>query len=76
MRNLLAGILMALGLLICGTSGLCTLWFLTISAIEAGSAGSLSQIGMALVMAAVVGGIPFAIGLFMYFLGKSANRAG
>ena len=76
MRNLFAGILMALGVLICGTSGLCTLWFLTISVIGSASAGNLSQIGMALGMAAVVGGIPFAIGLFMYFLGKSANRAG
>ena len=74
MRNLFAGILMTLGLLICGTTGLCTLWFLAGSAMEAANGGRIDILLSAFGMATLVGGIPFAIGLFMFFLGKHANR--
>jgi hypothetical protein len=59
MKKLIGGILMGLGILIGGTSGLCTLIFLV-------------TLGPA---ALLFGGIPIAVGAFMFWGGRALWRS-
>ena len=64
--KLLGGILLAVGILIAGLSGLCTVVFFAMSVGQDG-AGTLP-----LVLG--VGGIPFLIGLGLFFAGRALIR--
>jgi hypothetical protein len=67
MKKLIGGILMAIGILIAGASGLCSLVF---------AIGGLSGGGAELLpLVLVIGGVPFAIGFGMAALGRSLIKA-
>ena len=70
MRQFWGGLLLAIGILIMTGSGLCTLWII-------GAGLTSMQIGEALAalpIPLIVGGIPFAIGLGMFFGGRALLR--
>ncbi len=69
MKSLFGGILLGAGILIAGASGLCSLVFLVMGLSE--PSGFVDVAPMVL----VVGGIPFAIGLGLFFLGRSLVRS-
>jgi hypothetical protein len=69
MKSLMGGILLGAGILIAGASGLCSLVFLAMGVTEPGGLMSL------LPMILLIGGIPFAIGLGLFFLGRSLIRS-
>lgn len=71
MKKLLGGILLAVGVLIMGLSGLCTLSSILIGM---GGGSGTAMLGWA-VLAIVVGGIPFAFGLALFLLGRWLIRA-
>jgi hypothetical protein len=67
MKKLIGGILMAIGILIAGASGLCSLVF---------AIGGLSGGGAELIpLTLVVGGIPFTIGVGLALGGKAIINA-
>ena len=66
MKGFFGGLLLAIGILIAGASGLCTSIFDIMALSEARSAEGLSFI----VMSLFVGGIPFVIGLGLIFWGR------
>ena len=67
MKKLIGGILMAIGILIAGLSGLCSLVFII---------GGLSGGGAELfTLVLVLGGIPFAIGVGLTLGGKAIINA-
>ena len=69
MKSLFGGILLAAGILIAGVSGLCSLVILGMGVTEpSGLVGMLPTI-------LLVGGIPFAVGLGLFFLGRSMLRS-
>jgi len=68
MKILLGGILMAAGILIAGASGLCSLGVI-IMAISENSGPDMA------LMVLFVGGIPFAMGLGLFFGGRRLIRA-
>ncbi len=76
MKTFFGGILLAIGILIAGASGLCTITFV-VSAIgsavnshqEFGGAGMIPLI-------AIVGGIPFLVGVGLIFAGRALIRSG
>lgn len=66
MQKLLGGIMLAIGILIAGASGLCSAVFL------------ISMIGQSLDMLPLIilfGGIPFALGLGLFFGGRALIRS-
>ncbi|HJQ16137.1 MAG TPA: hypothetical protein VJ859_03980 [Allosphingosinicella sp.] len=67
MRNLAGGILLAIGILIAGASGLCSL-------VALGS--SLNQLASMLPLVLIFGGIPLAIGVGLILLGRAVLRTG
>ena len=67
MKRLFGGILLAVGILIAGASGVCSLAVLF-------SSGGLYGVGM-LPFVAVIGGVPFAIGAGIAFGGRALLRA-
>jgi hypothetical protein len=70
MKMLFGGLLLAIGGLIALLSGLCSAYFL-LSMI--GTRGS--EAGELLFLVLFVGGIPFAIGLGLFFWGRSLVRS-
>ena len=66
MKAFFGGVLLAIGILIAGGSGLCTIIFDIMALSEARSAEGLSFIMLSL----LVGGIPFVIGLGFFFWGR------
>lgn len=75
MKRLMGGILLGAGLLIAGTSGLCSAYFLislTISAIMSNAPGGESLAFLGLVL--LFGGIPFGIGFGLVQWGRSLLR--
>ena len=66
MKQLAGAILLAVGILIAGASGLCSL------AVLFGSGGS--QFGGMIVPVLIVGGIPFALGVALAFGGTAIIR--
>ncbi|MEO6718345.1 MAG: hypothetical protein ABIM50_14005 [Novosphingobium sp.] len=67
----LGGILLGIGILIAGLSGLCSLIFFVTEATSPHS--NLSDVAM---MDLMFGGIPFAIGIGMIFLGRHLIKLG
>ena len=72
MKKLFGSLLLGCGIIVGGLSGLCTLLF-------AGSAmlgsSSISELTSVVTSAVLVGGIPIAIGLGMFFGGRAMLRA-
>jgi len=69
MKSLLGGILLAVGVLVAGLSGLCSLVFLGMGLTE--PSGMVDMLPMVL----LVGGIPFLIGLGLFFGGRALLRS-
>ena len=69
MKQLFGGILLAVGILIAGASGLCSLVFLF------GSGGGMGGIAGMLPAVLMFGGIPFAIGAAIAFGGYVLIRS-
>ncbi len=67
--RIIGGILLAIGILVAGVSGLCSLLLLTEQSSWSGPAAAES-----LTIIAVVGGIPFLVGLGIVFLGRHLLR--
>ncbi len=65
-RQFFSLILMTIGLLMCCLSGACSLYFL-VPGIAHGNFFILPYV-------LVIGGIPFGLGLTMFFAGRGANR--
>lgn len=65
------GMLMAVGALVALLSGLCSLGFFVVMLSERGGAGALLG-GM--IMVAIIGGVPFAFGLVIFFVGRNLYR--
>jgi hypothetical protein len=75
MQTLFGGILLAIGILIAGASGLCTIVFVGSMIVDATHGpGGTGAVGNLLGVATIVGGIPFAIGLGLIFAGLSLIR--
>ena len=68
MKSLFGGLLLAVGILVAGVSGLCSLAFFVMGLGDGGLSGILPMI-------LVVGGLPFAIGLGLFFGGRSLLRS-
>lgn len=69
MKSLFGGILLAVGILVAGVSGLCSLGMLVMGLGE--PSGALDFLPMVL----LIGGIPFLIGLGLFFAGRSLLRS-
>lgn len=70
MKSVIGGILLAIGILIAGLSGLCTLVVIGSALVDSGSGEFASMIPAALVF----GGVPCAIGVGLFFLGRHLMR--
>lgn len=68
--RIFGAILMAIGILIAGVSGLCSLFI-----IGAGIFDGSGQVGDALGMVAIFGLVPFAIGALMIFVGYKITKS-
>jgi hypothetical protein len=73
MRQLLGGILIAVGILIAGASGVCSLYMLFTSDTFRSGAG-ISELLSILPLMLMFGGIPFAAGVALIFGGRSMIR--
>lgn len=75
----LGGLLMAVGVLIGGLGGLCTLGFIGMMVVSMSSANSYSGVlGNALasaMLSLIVGAFPMGIGAGLFFLGRSLRRS-
>lgn len=69
MKSLFGGILLAVGILVAGVSGLCSLVFLVTGL---GDSGGFE--GM-LPLILLIGGVPFLVGLGLFFAGRSLLRS-
>ncbi|MCW3849022.1 hypothetical protein OF829_17420 [Sphingomonas sp. LB-2] len=72
MKMLFGGILLAVGGLIALASGLCSGWFLVMMLSSSGSGAEI--LGM-IPMILAFGGVPFVIGLGLFFWGRSLIRS-
>jgi hypothetical protein len=70
MKQFFGGLLLAIGILIMTGSGLCTLWIIGmgLSSMQIGEALS------ALPLPLIVGGVPFALGVGLFFIGRNLLR--
>jgi hypothetical protein len=73
MKALLGGLMLAAGILICLTSGLCSVWFLGMMLLEPNQNGAQDVLGM-IGMVSVFGGVPFGIGVLLFALGRRLTR--
>jgi hypothetical protein len=69
MKEMFGGILIAMGILIAGLSGLCSAAFFLMA-----MGGGGGDIAAATGVIMVVGGLPFAFGLALFFGGKALIR--
>ena len=69
MKSLFGGILLAIGILVAGVSGLCSL---VVFGMGLGDSGGLVD---TLPLLLLFGGLPFAIGLGLFFAGRSLLRS-
>jgi hypothetical protein len=69
MKTVAAGILLAVGILIAGASGLCSLYMMVSSMLAAGE--TLSD----LLLVLLVGGIPFMVGVGLILGGRALIRS-
>lgn len=76
MKQFFGAMLLGVGILIAGLSGLCTLVMLGAGLFDPSTwSGSSEYVTMILPMAAIFGGIPFAIGLALFFAGRHLLRS-
>lgn len=68
MRKVLGGLLLAMGILIAGASGLCSLWL--VAAVFTEGNNSLADISEGLPVLLVFGGVPFAGGIGLIVAGR------
>ena len=73
MKGFWGAMLMAAGILIAGLSGLCS-GILIVSGLMGGEASGPDALS-SLMIVLVVGGIPFAIGLGLFFAGRALARS-
>lgn len=66
MKTFFGGVLLAIGILIAGASGLCTVVFF-VTTVGRGSADAVP-------LMLVIGGIPFAVGMGLVFAGRALIR--
>jgi hypothetical protein len=71
MKKLFGGLLLAAGILIGGASGLCSLVFIVMGLSEGAGGFGLGILPMVL----MIGGIPFAIGVGLFFGGRALLRS-
>lgn len=71
MKRLLGGILLAVAILIMATSGLCSLSFIVIGLFSGNTVDALSM----LLYALVIGGVPFVVGLGLFYLGRAVLQS-
>ena len=76
MKSLLGGILLAVGILIAGASGLCSLMGLINVVFEAVQFGGVGSALGGLFWIFLIGGIPFAIGAGLILTGRRMTRSG
>ena len=67
-------LLMGVGGLIAVTAGACSLFILGSMLIDGGGATPYFQTGGMLIMVAIVGGVPFAVGTALFFGGRAISR--
>ena len=72
MEKMLGGILQAVGILIAGASGLCSLYFLT--SMVGGPGNSGPESGFFAILIIFIGGLPCASGIALFFAGRSIIR--
>jgi hypothetical protein len=72
MIRLFGGILLGVGILVAGASGLCSAVFLV--SMLGSNSGGMGDLSSMLAMIAVVGGIPFAIGMGLVWAGRHLLR--
>ena len=73
MTRLLGGILMAIGILGSGASGLCSAWFLSTMLWTSTNVAS-GEVGLLTILVLIVGGLPFVGGIGMILAGRSVLR--
>lgn len=71
--RVMGGIFLVFGILVMGLSGLCSGVFL-ISGLATPSGGSLGNSLELLRLVAIIGGIPFVVGLFFFWLGRRMRK--
>ncbi|HEU4969438.1 hypothetical protein [Sphingomonas sp.] len=69
MKRLFGGILLAIGILIAGASGLCTLIFV------GSSTGQPNDLGPILPLALIFGGLPFLVGIGLIIGGRALLKS-
>ena len=74
MKIFLGGLIIAIGILVAGASGLCSFYMVTTS--DTYRTGSTSELLSMLPMIAIFGGLPFLAGVAMVFGGRSIIRDG
>jgi hypothetical protein len=70
MKQFFGGLLLAIGILIMTGSGLCTVVVIGMGLTSMKIGEALSALPLPL----IVGGVPFAIGLGLFFLGRNLSR--
>jgi hypothetical protein len=77
MKGVIGGILLAVGILIMGASGLCTIAVIGSSFMSPNewTGGGVDGFFGSLMIVLMFGGIPFLVGLGIFFLGRSLVRA-
>jgi len=76
MKKLCGGLLMGVGILIAVCSGLCSLFVgISFGANTLLSAHSVTDVVIPIGVLLVVGGIPFGIGLGLFFAGRALTRS-
>ncbi len=73
MRPLLGGLLLAAGIMICLTSGLCSAWFVGMLLFEPNQNGAQNALGT-IGLVTVFGGVPFGLGVLLFALGRRLTR--
>lgn len=76
MKQLMGGILVAVGILIAGASGLCTVTYAVyvVTAAVKNFSSVAANLPLVFGLPLVVGGIPFLIGLGLFHAGRKLNR--
>ena len=75
MKQFFGAMLLGVGILIAGVSGLCTAVMLGAGLFDPSSWNSSEFLTLILPMAAIFGGIPFAIALILFFAGRYLLRS-
>ncbi len=75
MKNVFGGIMMGCGILVAGLSGLCLLFALASTFLDASVGGTSIEIMSVIPAALIFAGIPIAIGVGLFFGGRALMNA-